>query len=169
MHNNYGNYYTLLLIPVGLCLCLLIKLLSDQTYTNRSVVLNTGEYYKSGMDSLEKVLNERIRRRQELNDRTFIVKGLPLLLSEIAFPSYCALQEERPYMDSIRRYARMLCDYYGVGAVHGEMLWCGDADLMHDALSARLIYDEFIRSGGFRLKQTDTFLDLLGKSPIRVV
>lgn len=145
-YNSYSNYYTLLFIPVGLAICALIKLLSDFTYANKAVVINTGEYGEETVLSMKSILQEKICMRQELNDRIFMIKGLPLLLCEVVLPNVLSRRQPE-WIDNLKGYAAMLCDYYRIGVVHDGMLWCGDPDSSYEMFSARAAYDEFIKSG----------------------
>jgi hypothetical protein len=158
---HYGSYYTLLLIPVGLLVFVLIKLLSESVYSSKPIVINTGDYPEhDGTKPLEMVLQERMRRRQELNDRTFIVRGLPLLLSELLPPFGFTLGEPAKSSDNLTAYTAMLCNYYGLGIVHDGMVWRGSADSCISAFRARMVYEDFIKSGNPKINASCSINEL---------
>jgi hypothetical protein len=161
VQNYHTNYYTLLLIPLGIVFYLLIKLGSDFSISNRDLIINSSNYFrdKPYLDQLSDLF-EKIDTVQKINDRIFMIKGMPIKVNELEFESnseyYC-------------RYLAISLTSKGNMKVHDGMLLNCNEKSYYEWFAVRKGYDEFIKTRNFTLSKMDNVAKFLNRNSIFVV
>lgn len=146
------NYYSLMVIPLGIVLYLAIRFGSDFSISHRPVAINN-ENTSSIIEQVDaKDLLGPIWSARTKNDRTFILKGLPLRIVELAQGK------------AMLAYYKCLLSCNNI-MVHGDMLSFGD-DCTYSNFAARKVYDEFIEDGSGILKKSDDTARFLERNHI---
>lgn len=161
----YGNYYGMLFIPVGILLYLAIKYSSDFNALNKWVIINSAECrypaHRISRDSLSSALD----KTQNVNDSEFIIKHMPIRLSELRFSSLRA-DNSTALSPNHLNYLTALVDAYGLAKTHGDMLYIGHEKSASTAFAAREAYDEFIKYGLFDINKTDSISGFVSRNCI---
>jgi len=145
----HAGYSTFLVIPIGLGLALLIKLLSDSAYFSGIVCINTAEYPLLEDSSwVRDRLSGLAKQRQQANDRTFMKGGMPIFMEEILG------RRAR----SIYGHMEMLCSYHGIGLAHEGMLILGQSD-DYRPFRERMAYEHYMTHGDAKATTLDSPFD----------
>lgn len=166
LQGYYTGYYSLLLMPLGLIFCLLIKFGADFSSSNRALTI-----YSRDEEEAKEVKNRKanlintVLNVQLSNDNQFVIKGLPIKSGDILLSQngYEARKSKRN-LDQFD-YLGLLLDFKSRGVKHNDMLLAGKRERCYNDFAARESYDDLIEQGIIKIGKSDTaegFLDRNG-------
>ncbi|MGI0100600.1 MAG: hypothetical protein ACREBH_02685 [Candidatus Micrarchaeaceae archaeon] len=144
------------MIFVGVSLFAAIKLYSDSSISNKSVMISKSRdavlprSHYSEYDMAGVALSTR-----KANDSVFILKGLPVRLNEIPPVSVST---------GNMHYRGTRFKYLGAGVIHNNMIDIdGKADSCN-SFAARMLYDEYMEYGKLSLRKSDSHARFLARN-----
>jgi len=154
IQGHFGSYYSMLFIPAGILLCLIIKYGSDLNVLNKGLSISSIGYdnYESELDRdrLELALIEA----QKTNNYVFVIADTPIRLSEFG-SGLLGFKDDSKIPPNHLNYLSGLTSFYELCLVSCEMLYMDQKRNGREAFAVRAAYDEFIRYGIFELNKPD--------------
>ncbi len=152
----HTSYYTLLLIPLGIALCIVIKFLSDSSITNAKLFINISDdtsfgMQKKGKDEVLTAIDDAGKK----DDMQNIIRGLPVSIAAIE-SKLCrygiSIRADTKYSIDLKSYIEI----NGLGKVYNGLLCMTMIDDYRETLLAKMAYERFIECGGFILRKGDS-------------
>lgn len=147
------NYYSLLLIPIGILVLVFAKFGSDLSFSNRKVVVNSNDTPEIRPYVTELVLRAEIGKIGIKNDEIFIFKNMPINVNELGLLNLLKAKSE---------FLGPILELYKLGIVHnGFLLEEVDGKVNYKNLIGRLAYEKFIENWDFKINaggRIDRFL-----------
>ncbi len=165
----YTNYYTFLLIPAGMMVCLLIKFGSDSNMSRKSIVINCEIYpdkskRKIGISELLSAIYAELGK----NNTCFMIRDLPIRFCEIELGRRGSNVRGANFiseMNIVKNYIEL----NSLAKVCGDMLCMDELDDYGNVFAARFVYDILIREGSFGISNRRNIDHLLNKNRVTTV
>jgi len=164
--NAYQNsYYTIILVPIGLCIYLFIKFSSDFHVENKGFVINSFDNdFDRELISKDFLINA-VHKAQKLNDINFMFSGLPVMLCDIGSIKNISRTKCEEHI-VIHDYLNSLLYFYNMGFTNNCIILEKDRSDNFNIFISRLLYNEFIEHGDILIKNDNNIEKLINRNKV---
>lgn len=163
--NAYQNsYYTIILLPIGLCIYLVIKFGSDFHMSNKGFTINSFDNnYNRELLSNEFLVNV-VHEAQKLNDINLMFSSLPVMTYEINF---IKISNRKSKEQNVRYdYISTLLYFYEFGFTNKGIILEKHVEDRFNVFAARLLYNEYIEHGNIQVNNCNNIAKLINSNRI---
>lgn len=159
------NYYSLVLIPMGVLVLLFMKFGSDLSFSNRRLLIYSNDNIGIGLYVTESNLIDEISKTCAKNDKTFILEKMSPNINELEIMKVTRTKSE--FLGPILELYDLGINYNGLLSLNGH------EEFNRNNLIGRVAYEKFIENGNFKINKNnsiDEFLRLnqIGTSSILI-